>query len=641
MTASVAATAPPENELSVRAVVLGLVLSVILSAANAYLGLFAGMTVSASIPAAVLSMGILRAMRGGILENNLVQTAASAGESAAAGAIFTLPALVLLGAWHDFPYGLCMSLVLLGGLLGVLFTIFLRGPLVVSSGLAFPEGVATAHVLRVGHSSDRRAGARGLRGLVWGSCFGAVAKVLESALGWSKSVVEVALPTSLGHFYLGTGTAPALVAVGHIVGRRTATLIFAGGVVNWVCVLPFVTESVPGQSPLDVVWQTWSEKTRYLGVGAMTVGGLGALFSVRQSLVHAVSAGWRALRGTHGQAEHVVPARERDLPHRLVLGMILASVFPLCWLFVEITGSLALSVLITVLVIVFGFLFSSVAGYMAGLVGSSNNPVSGVTIATIVLTSLLLSALGVEALAGGVHQAAGPAAAILVGTIVCTAAAIGGDNLQDLKAGQILGATPARQQVMQLLGVVAAALVMAPVLSLLLDAYGFGPPTEAHPRALRAPQATLMASVAEGVFGGALPFRYVAMGAALAVVLLVWDELARARKSNLRVPPLAVALGLYLPWEMSGPLLLGAWWGGGTRDTGVGLLTAAGLITGEALFGILWAVLVASGSAGDFGLGPRWESGGLGLLVLLACVQLLRMASRQSASLDAPRSAQG
>ncbi len=582
-------------ELTLRAILLGAGLSALLSGANAYLGLFAGMTVSASIPASVISMGLLRAFGGTLLENNQVQTAASAGESAAAGAIFTLPALVLLGAWHDFDFLLSTTLVGLGGVLGVLFTILLRRALVVPADLPFPEGAATAEVLRAGHSREETAGtARGLRFLMWGGLFGALSKVIESGFALSRATVEVAFTAGSKVFYLGGGVSPALVAVGYIVGFEVALVVFLGGAVNWVLILPFVAPVDAGMEPLDLVWKTWSEKTRYLGVGAMTVGGMGALVQVRKAIISAVAAGFSAFR-VGAPARGDVPLSDRDLPEKYVLGALAFSVIPLFFVFRTLSSDGLLAAVLVVLVLVFGFLFSSVAAYMAGLVGSSNNPVSGVTIATILFTSLFLVAYG----ATGSGEKLGPAAAILVGSIVCTAAAIGGDNVQDLRAGQILGATPYRQQIMQLIGVVVAALVLGPVLQLLMDAYGFGAASPEHPAALRAPQATLMASVAEGVFGGSLPWDFFFSGAFLGLLVLSLDLVLEAKRAPFRVPVLAFALGLYLPWELGVPVLMGGLVARLTRrsdaaSSRVGVLTASGLITGEALMGIVLAAVVAA-----------------------------------------------
>lgn len=625
-------------ELSLRAVVLGAVLSAILSAANAYLGLFAGMTVSASIPASVISMGVLRAFGGTILENNQVQTAASAGESVAAGAIFTLPAMILLGVWVEFPFALSAFLVGTGGVLGVLFTILLRRALVVPDDLPFPEGAATAEVLRAGHASRESGGSQGLGLLLVGATWGAFAKLMESGFALSKATVETAFAAGSKVFYFGAGVSPALVAVGYIVGLEVALVVFLGGAVNWLLVLPFSVPAEGAGAPLDLAWKTWSEKTRYLGVGAMTVGGIAALIQVRHAVMSALAAGWAALKTNPvvvSVGESSEPdLRDRDLSPRFVLLGVAASVLPLFFVFLHQSEHVFLAIVLVVLVLVFGFLFSSVAAYMAGLVGSSNNPVSGVTIATILFTSLFLT--GWRSL--GVGGEVGPALAIVVGSIVCTAAAIGGDNVQDLRAGHILGATPYRQQIMQLVGVVVGALCLGPVLQLLLDAYGFGAPSAAHPDALRAPQATLMASVSEGVFGGRLPWGFFAAGVGLGLGALLLDYGLRYRKVPFRVPVLAFALGLYLPWELSAPVLLGGIVSRGfTRssegNSRFGVLGAAGLITGEALMGIVLAAVVAgAGSLSFLRVFGRVDSGWISLCILLVTLSFLWRARRRPLS---------
>lgn len=615
-------------ELSLRAVVLGALLSAVLSGANAYLGLFAGMTVSASIPAAVISMGVLRAFGGTILENNQVQTAASAGESAAAGAIFTLPAMVLLGAWVHFPFVLSAFLVGTGGVLGVLFTILLRRALVVPDDLPFPEGAATAEVLRAGHASRETGGAQGLGLLVVGAIWGAFAKLIESGFALSKATVEAAFAAGTKVFYFGAGVSPALTAVGYIVGLEVAIVVFAGGAVNWLFVLPF---SVPGDgaaAPLDLAWKTWSERTRYLGVGAMTVGGIAALVQVRHAVLSALTSAWVALRAgavVAGEGEgKEADLRDRDLPSRAVLLGIALSILPLFLVFLDLSQHAFLAILLAVLVLIFGFLFSSVAAYMAGLVGSSNNPVSGVTIATILFTSLFLAGWRKIGAGGEV----GPALAIVVGSIVCTAAAIGGDNVQDLRAGQILGSTPYRQQIMQLIGVLVAALVLGPVLQLLQSAYGFGAPSTEHPDALRAPQATLMASVSQGVFGGRLPWGFFSAGVGLGLCALVVDYGLRQKRVPFRIPVLAFALGLYLPWELSVPVLLGGIVSqsvkGAPGSTRLGVLAAAGLITGEALMGIVLAgALASAGSLSFLRMFGRVDSAWISVCILLVTLSLL------------------
>jgi putative OPT family oligopeptide transporter len=337
-----------------------------------------------------------------------------------------------------------------------------------------------------------------------------------------------------------------------------------------------------------------------------------------------------ALR-TNAQEAPASDLKDRDLPARVVFLGVISTSLPLFFLFWQLTDHAPLSGLLVALVLIFGFLFSSVAAYMAGLVGSSNNPVSGVTIATILFTSLFLA--GWRAL--GLNGEVGPALAIVVGSIVCTAAAIGGDNVQDLRAGQILGATPYRQQIMQLIGVVVGALCLGPVLQLLLDAYGFGAPSAVHPQALRAPQATLMASVSEGVFGGRLPWGFFSAGMGMGLLVTLVDHVLRRKQLPFRVPALAFALGLYLPWELSVPVLLG---GIVVRRRGrsaqqgsrVTVLAAAGLITGEALMGIVLAGTVAAAGSLSFlrllgGLQSSWVS----LLILFASLALLQRAEKR------------
>ena len=614
------------GELTIRALLLGVLLSVLLSAANAYLGLFAGMTVSASIPAAVISMGILRVVRGSLLENNLVQTAASAGESAAAGAIFTLPALLLLGAWSEFNFTLCALLVAVGGVLGVLFTIVLRVPLVVEGQLPYPEGTATAEVLRVGHAASPPESSEnaGLKWLLGGAVGGAFCKWVLAGLGWTRATVEAVFPVSGAVFYGGFATSPALFAVGAIVGLRVSLLIFLGGAINWLFVLPWLTAArAAADADLSAVWSTWSEQTRYLGVGAMMVAGFAALFEVRRSLLLAVRLSLRSFAGRPAQGS-------TDLPRSWMIGVLSAATACLVGVFAWLLGSLGIALLVALLAMLLGFLFSSVAGYMAGLVGSSNNPVSGVTIASIVIVSSLLAYFGVGAAAGTSSQA-GPAAALFVGSVVCTAAAIGGDNLQDLKAGHLLGAHPGRQQIMQLLGVLAAALVLGPVLQVLADAYGFGEKSVQHPQALRAPQATLMAAVTRGVFGGDLPWEMVFWGAVLGALVVLADQLAALHGRLGRVPPLAVALGLYLPWELSVAVLFGGLVAGtkGAQPSARGTLAAAGLITGEALLGIVLAARVAflGSPAATAGLSSSLSLS-LSLLVVAASLSFLFAACR-------------
>ena len=619
-------------QLTVKATVLGLVLSALLAGANAYLGLFAGLTVSASIPAAVISMAVLKFFKtSNVLENNIVQTAASAGESLAAGVIFTMPGLIVLGYWHVFDYVWVTVIAGLGGLLGVLFTIPLRRSLIVEEKLAYPEGTATAEVLKVGEAGSRGAKFLGAAGIA-----GAAVKFAETGLRlWAGTAQAASYVGSRTIAYVGANLSPALLGVGYIVGLNIAALVFIGGAISWYIAIPLYSgffldhdprlaaELAGGAAAADLAYDIWTSKIRYLGVGAMLVGGVWALIAMRQSLWSGVRSG---LRATRAAADAEYDHREHDAPMRLVLIGIVLFVIPIFVAYRGIVGSFGVAGAMTVVMVLAGFLFSSVAGYMAGLIGSSNNPISGITIATILLTSLLLLLIGGE-------EAVGPAAAIMVGAVVCCAAAIGGDNLQDLKAGHLLGATPWRQQLAQCLGVVAAVLVIAPILNLLLSAYGIGAPTEAHPHSLLAPQATLMASVADGVFGGGLPWDMVAWGAVIGVAIICADLYLAHRKAAWRAPVLAVAVGIYLPLELEVPMLLGGLIAEFTARraaaTGAryGLLFAAGLITGEALVGILMAIpIVLSRDANVFALpfaAPSW----LGLVVVGAvAVALYRVA---------------
>jgi putative OPT family oligopeptide transporter len=622
----------PARQLSMRAMVLGIVLSVVLAGANAYLGLFAGLTVSASIPAAVLSMALLKLFRDStILENNIVQTSASAGESLAAGVIFTFPALILLDYWSVFDY-LWVSVVAgLGGLLGVMFTIPLRRSLIVEQELAFPEGTATAEVLRAG--SDR-AGAKAL-GLA--ALIGGLTKFAETGLRlWPATAQSAGYLGSSTVAYVGTNLSPALLGVGYIVGLNIATLVALGGAVAWFIAIPvystyfldadpvLAAEFAAGASAADLAGAIWTSKIRYLGVGAMLVGGLWAVVSMRGSLLTGIRAG--LAEQDRSQLAHT----DHDTPMRWVLIAVAVFIVPIAAVYYALVGAAGTALVMTLVMIVAGFLFSAVAAYMAGLVGSSNNPVSGVTIATILFASVLL------VMVMGQAAPAGPPAAILVGAVVCCAAAIGGDNMQDLKAGFLVGATPWRQQLMQAVGVVSAVLVMAPILNLLLEAYGFGAPGPEQPNALAAPQATLMASVAQGVFSGGLPWGMVASGAVIGIAIIAVDLWLERRGAGWRAPVLAVAVGIYLPLELSVPILAGGVIAAlvkrrreraGGHAARAGILFAAGLITGEALLGIALAIpIVISGEPDVLAVGlqgPAW----IGLVVVIGIAGLLYRAA--------------
>jgi len=615
-------------ELTGTVVLLGVILAAVLAAANAYLGMVAGMTVSASVPAAVISMAVLRMLQtGNILQNNNVQTAAASGASIASGVIFTLPALILIGEWSQIEFWKTALIAGFGGMLGVLFTIPLRRAMIIDQPLQFPEGVATAEVLKVGAE-----GGGGVTLLLLSGAIAAIAKVGATGMKLWAEIVSAATWLSGGSataaaggaaatragvpFYFGINASPALLSVGYIVGFNVAAVIFAGSVMNrWIAVPLFaalgdpsaivinqdtgatLAQALAGQDALGTADAIHRAVTRYLGVGGMLVGGLWSLFKLRRSLIGGVTAGLDAYKRARAGGAEAVPRTERDMPMNIILALIGLSVVPLFFLFWRFTDSPGIGAAMAVLMVIAGFLFSAVSSYMAGLVGSSNNPISGITISTILVSSGLLLILGLG-------PKAGPPAAVLIGAVVCCAAAIGGDNLQDLKCGQLVGSTPWKQQTMQIIGVIVAALVIAPVLNLLHDAYGIGRPGSP----LQVPQAALMGTVSKGVFAGGLPWDIIGVGAAIAAVVIAIDVGLQSRGSKIRTPVMAFAVGVYLPFDLNVPIFLGgvvAHLVGRALDRAEasherrgevernGFLVAAGFITGESLMGIAIAVPVA------------------------------------------------
>ena len=634
---------PPNKnlaEITVKALILGIVLSMLLAAANAYIGLLVGLTVSASIPAAAVSMGILRLFKNSnILENNMVQTSASAGESLVAGVIFTIPALVMMGAWESYDYFQIMSLAVLGGILGVAFTIPLRRALIIEAKLKFPEGVATAEVLKTGgieSSSDLAnldpvadaEASAGLKRLMQSAAIGASFKMLESGFGiFAGGIATVKSWFTGSYLFMGSVTlSPALLGVGYIVGLNVSMLVFLGGAIGTLIGVPvnwlFNSEAILIASGMDpnTAWnqidanqwstlagQAWQD-CRRIGVGAMIVGGLWSLISLAKPLVAGVKASLKAYKDSKNGGPQ--PDRtELDTPINIVAIVVLLSIIPLFLIFynvlAEYDGRIMIASIMTVLMLVFGFIFSSVAGYMAGLVGSSNNPISGVTIATVIISALiLLQLMGKDGLAGTL----GPIAVIYLAGIICSAAAIAGDNMQDLKCGHIVGATPWKQQLFQVIGVVSAAIAIPWVLNVLDAGYGIGRPSLAGNATtfLAAPQAGLMQALASGIFGAGIKWNFIFMGFALAVALIILDKVQENRGSSFRFPVLAVAVGIYLPLGLSVPIFIGGLIAHYLKKksasssevvrqkrNNAGLLMASGLITGEALMGVAIAMIAA------------------------------------------------
>lgn len=573
------------RELTLRAVVLGLVLALVLGAANAYLGLYAGLTVSASIPAAVVSMAVLRMLgRATILENNVVQTIASAGEAVAAGAIFTFPALIILGDTVSLPYLDVTALCLAGGVMGALLIVFLRKPYIVDERLPFPEGVACAEVLRAGEeTADARP-------LLFGGVLAACLKAAQDILGVAPSSVGRSGWIGGAAFSGGFDISAALLGVGYIVGIRIAALVFAGGALAWFVAVPLISALQPHLYTLSAgaaASRIWSDQVRYLGVGAMLTGGIVMLWRVRSRIRAAVGESLRAVRSKHPVSRS---REETDLSANVVFGgsaVALPVVFAVCLL---ISGSLYLSVAISIVLTVVGFFATAVAGYLTGLVGSSNNPVSGVTVIVLLALALILRFLGVS-------PGVGPRLAIMAGALVCTAAAMAGDSMHDLATGFHVGATPRTLELAVALGAIISAFAMAPVLNMLIHAYGIAGTPTARADALPAPQAFLMAKVAQGVFRGGLPWGMIASGAGLACGLAILDDYLERRESSWRTPIMPVAIGLYLPFGLSVTILVGALFGVIRKrdDSGSGLLFAAGMVAGEALMGVLSGGLVTAG----------------------------------------------
>ncbi|MBX6396041.1 MAG: oligopeptide transporter, OPT family [Alicyclobacillaceae bacterium] len=568
---------PPE--LTWTAVILGVVLAVVFGAANAYLGLIIGMTISASIPAAVISMAVIRGLlrRQSILENNIVQTMTTAGEAIAAGAIFTIPALFL---WHAAPGLFTLSLIVLtGGFLGVLFMIPLRRILIVREHgrLPYPEGTACAQVLVAGEEGGKRAG------LVFtGLAVGGLWKALMDGLKWFPSEIETKVAGFRGGV-IGMDTLASLLGVGFIIGPRSAGLLAAGGVFAWLVLAPVIAYFghgsgvvPPGQVPLSQMdaWKIWDAYIRYIGAGAVAMGGLISLFRSLPLLWNSLGATWRGWTSEKGSERRPSLRTEEDLPRRWTipaLVVILAAIAFLPQFHVGVIGALGVALM--------GFLFVSVNSRIAGMIGTSTSPVSGMTVATLLIVTLVYKAAGYSGMGGMV-------AALTVGAIVCAALAVAGDISQDLKTGYLVGATPRAQQLAMLIGVVASGLAIGWVLVLLDHAYGFGS------KDLPAPKAVLMKLIVEGIMSANMPWDLVFFGAAAAVAM----ELAG-------VEALPVAVGLYLPVHISLPIFFGGvmrWLV--TRETKAeeterrvdrGVLLASGLIAGESLVGIVLAVLVS------------------------------------------------
>ncbi len=570
------------REFTLRALLIGLVIGTVLTAANTYLGLYAGMTVSGSIPAAIISIGILRGVlrSGTVHENNIVQTIASAGEAVAAGIIFTVPALIITGVWTDFPFWKVSAISLLGGMLGILLMIPLRRILIVEDrDLVYPEGVACAKVLQAGDSAG------GALRLILLSLFGGlVFKSLSGLVGVFRSTAEYAWRVGSSVLYMGTDISAALISVGLIVGIEIGVAAFSGGLIAWGICIPifYLFNPMPDGSVLDAAWAAWSSHIRYMGVGAMIVGGLSSMWSIRRGIARAV----RQLAGKFDRSGSAASRTDTDLPSPVVAGLLLVVAIGTFVIYRTMTESASIALVAGVVMLLASVFFVAVSSYICGLVGSSNNPISGMTICALMFSSLVLLILGMSG-SSGVLGALG------VASIVCCAAATAGDTSQDLKSGHLIGATPMKQQIAQIVGVVLPVFAIAPVLTLLHNAYGIG--TDA-PGALRAPQATLFASIVDALFGDSeMPWTMVWIGVAIAIGILAVDKILVQRGSRFRAHLMPVAVGIYLPLALMTPILLGGLIAHALKKASEGashrgVLIGSGLIAGEAIAGILIAV---------------------------------------------------
>ena len=623
-------------ELNLRVILIGVFLSVVMGAANVYLGLKAGMTVSASIPAAVIGMVMLRQIRalnkessaGSILEANQIQTAASAGESLAAGIIFTMPALILIGVWQKFDMMLTTVIAFTGGLLGILFMIPMRKVFIVKNedNLQYPEGLACASVLEAGQgmgSSDSASL------VVKGTLIGGLFKILISFFGVLKGVLEGAVLVGNRIFFFGGDISPALLAVGFIVRLNIAVLIFIGGFLGWLVGIPLLGSGLEfAEDPLHGASTLWSTKIRYIGVGAMVIGGLASILKVRKGLADAIKI---LIDTQKGDNQNEIPKNQRDLPASAINIFSLLVVLLVGFVYYNITGSTGITILTTFIMIIMAFFFTAVASYIVGLVGNSNSPVSGMTITAVLFTGGMLYVFGFSGTEGMV-------ATLGVAAIVCCAACTSGDVCNDLKTGQIVGSRPYRQQIMQIIGVGVASLVMAPILQLLHE----NTPGGIGGRELAAPQAGLFASLANGFFGdGNLPLDMVAIGAVLGILILTLDYFLfdKNKPGGFRLHLMPIAVGMYLPFGLSTPILIGgliAYFStkrsklANTDDHVLqnGVLLSSGLIAGESLMGILLALFASAGITSiNLGLQPGFVTG----LTFLSAVGVIWWLYKKSA----------
>ncbi|HKR75513.1 MAG TPA: oligopeptide transporter, OPT family [Rhodanobacter sp.] len=622
-----ASSAPSRAELTLRGLIIGIVITVLFTAANVFFGLKAGLTFSTSIPAAVISMAILKAMRDAtIQENNIVQTVASAAGTLSS-IIFVLPGLIMVGWWTGFPFWMSFGICATGGVLGVMYTIPLRRALVTDSDLPYPEGVACAEVLKVGSGSSEAAaesvesGGAGLKAVLVGSIVSAVFYVVVQTKLFATSVSSY---FRIGDKGAATGfdfsLSFALFAVGHLVGLWVGLAMLFGAAISWIWAVPhflllhpsnLASDIAAAGTAADMAQATWSHDVRYVGAGAIGVAAIWTLAKLVKPVVAGLAGAMAASRVRKAGQAHMLARTEQDMPIGIVGLITLLCLIPVAWLlwhFSVISGLGAHTALLVgggvLFVVILSFLVSTVCGYMAGLIGSSNSPLSGIGILVVIIAALLL-VLGVKSMLPADAGKALVAFALFITSIVFAVASIANNNLQDLKTGQLVDATPWKQQAALVVGVIAGALVIPPVLDLLQHAYGFlGAPGANPATALPAPQAGLISALAQGVIQNNIDWSLIGLGAAIGVALIVLDAVLASTTKSVRLPPLAVGLGMYLPTSTTLMVVVGAVvgaWFDKRAERGpkpeptkqLGVLLASGLIVGESLLGVLVAALVA------------------------------------------------
>ena len=602
----------PLVELTIRGVILGALLTVLFTAANVYLGLKLGITFATSIPAAVISMGILRFFRNtSIQENNIVQTIASSAGTLSA-IIFVLPGLIMVGWWTDFPYWMSVAVIGLGGILGVMYSVPLRRALVTGSDLPYPEGVAAAEVLKVGAGvGGAEENRKGLTAILYASLISAGYFVLSKLKLVAESASK-AFAVGAGGTQVASGLSMALIGVGHLVGMAVGIAMLVGMLISWAGIVPYfsgTTEmlSSAGGDVGALVSATFREKARIIGAGTIGIAAIWTLLKIIGPIIKGITAALAANRARgSGQALDIT---ERDLPISIVGGTILAAMIPIGFMLYNfaqggpIAVNAAPTIILTVIyILVAGVVIASVTGYMAGLIGASNSPISGVGILSVLGIALILAALykGVD----GDATKALVAFALFVTSIIFGIATIANDNLQDLKTGQLVGATPWKQQVALIFGVIFGALVIPPILDLLNTAFTFAGAPGAKEGALAAPQAALISTIAQGVLSGTLDWSLIGIGGAIGAAVIGIDELLRNTTTRYSLPALAVGLGMYLPMELTLLIPIGAlggWlynrWAEQQSNPAfaerIGTLMATGLIVGESLMGVAYAGVVA------------------------------------------------